>query len=734
MKTRFIPTLCFSLVFLVFTNCSPPKPQRPQGPPPSQSGTTIDLTDPKQKAALKEIAREMGREMGREMAQELKREWGDAPLAIASAKTSQNSSTQTSTSATSSSSPTVTLDHCTEVVREHYESNPEFYTIATPDDIPNDLEWLDGSDLKPFASPNAVQGGTFQEYTGDFPRTLRFVGPDANGSFRRHIHDSNTMLLTNPYPNGDGDYPGLAKSWAIGKDGKTVYFKLDPDARYSDRKPVRATDYFFHQYFMRSPHITAPWYSDFYSKDKFPNITIYDEHTISITYWKAKPDIIEKVSGVRPIPEHFYEELDEFYLKDYDWKMEPTTGPYQVLTENIVKGSSITLTRVPNWWANDKTFYKNRFNPEKIKVTVVRDPTKVFELFKKGELDIFGLALPEFYYDKLPDDAEQVANGYIHKITFYNEIPRPTWGLRINTAQPLLNNRDIRTGINYAMNWDLVIEKVFRGDYARMNTVADGYGPRSHPTLRARGFDVEKALEYFAKAGFTKRGPDGILVNEQGQKLSFTLTTGYKRVEDVLTVLKQEAPKAGLELNLEILELTAAWKKIDEKNHQIAFGALNVSVEMYPRFWETYHSDNAYEEKGDDKYNSDGTLKDNLTPKVQTNNSTNTAVKEIDQMIVKYRRSESLDEITELSHKLLKALHEEAAFIPGWYKPWYRIGHWRWVKFPETFDVKESREPVEFHLHWIDVKAKEETQKALDTGKAFEKVIKVHDPYGLRPE
>ena len=707
MLIRLLNFAIISGVLFFLAGCGQPKPKRPKGPPPEGSSSgPIDLTDPRQKAVLMEIAREVGREIAKELGNV---QVNEAPKSYS----------------------TVTLDHCVESVREHYEENSDHYTLATPSDLPTDLTWMDGSELKIFSSPDAVQGGTFQEYTGDFPRTLRFVGPDANGSFRRHIHDRNTMLLTKPYPNGDGDYPGLAKSWAIGEDGRTVYFKLDPDARYSDGKPVKVTDYFFHMYFMRSPHITAPWYSDYFGTDKFENITIYDDHTISIRYWKAKPDIVERVT-IRPIPEHFYEELDELYLKDYDWIMEPTTGPYQVLEENIEKGSSVTLTRVPNWWANDKRFYKNRFNPAAIKVTVIRDPNKTFEIFKKGEIDIQVLSLPESWYEKIPNDSESVEKGYIRKVTFYNEIPRPTWGIQINSGQPLLDNKDIRVGINYAMNWDLVLEKVFRGDYLRMNTVADGYGPRSHPTLKARKFDVEKALAHFAKAGFTKRGPDGILVNDQGQRLSFTITTGYKRVKDVLTVLQQEGPKAGVEFNLEILELTAAWKKIDEKKHQLMFGGLNVSVEMYPRFWETYHSDNAYETEGYDKYNEDGTLKSNLKPKAQTNNSTNLAVREIDQTIEKYRKSESLEEITQLSHKLMEMLHDEAVFVPGWYKPWYRLGHWRWVKFPEFFDGMESREPGEFHVHWIDVDAKKETLEAMKSGKAFEKSILTIDPYKLR--
>ena len=50
-------------------------------------------------------------------------------------------------------------------------------------------------------------------------------------------------------------------------------------------------------------------------------------------------------------------------------------------------------------------------------------------------------------------------------------------------------------GMNYALNFSAVIEKCFRNDYERMRTVADGYGPRSHPNLKARAFSVEKAKE-----------------------------------------------------------------------------------------------------------------------------------------------------------------------------------------------------------------------------------------------
>ena len=613
-------------------------------------------------------------------------------------------------------------------VTEFYKADSDFFTIKTTADIPGDLKWEDGSNELVFSSPKAKRGGTMSIHTGDWPRTLRFVGPDASGSFRRHILDSNALGLVESHPETDGYYPSIAKRWAVAKDKRTVYFELDPEARFSDGEPVKVTDFFFHFYFMRSKHLKAPWYNDHYDSSKFNNITIYNTRTFSMTYHKAKPDVVEKIN-IRPVPEHHYEELDEDFLKDYQWVFEPTAGPYEVRKENINDGVAITITRVPNWWGSDKKFFKNRFNPDKIRVTVVREPAKVFELFRKGELDWHGMSLPDDWYEKLPNDAPEVVKGYIHKVQFYNDIPRPTWALRINCSKPLLDNRDIRQGLHHAMNWELVNKEIFHGDFERMQTVADGYGGRSNPKVKVREFSVEKAKAAFAKAGFTESGGDGILRNKEGKKLSFTITTGYKRFSSLLTVLKQEALKAGVELNLEILELTAGWKKTDEKDHEIAFGGLNNSVELYPRFWEPYHSDNAYKEEGSSKFNANGSLKDDVTLKPNTNNATVTADAELDKLIKQYREAADLDEITRLSHLLIERLHDQAGYIPAWTKPWYRVGYWRWVKWPDAFNAKQSRDWEEYHLHWLDPAAKAKTLEAVKAGKTFKKVVKVHDQY-----
>jgi len=603
----------------------------------------------------------------------------------------------------------------TEVTRDigpeaqaYYKAHSEFFHFATPADLPKDLVWHDGSDQPEFSAPEAQRGGTINSFISDFPRTLRYYGPDSNGDFRPYILDNDALTLTQQHPNTGQYFPGLAKAWAYGSDHCTMYFKLDPDARYSDGVAVRADDYLFAFFFFRSSYIQDPWLNNFYTKN-FTNLTKYDDYIISISWREPIPDLDLWVGGVTPVPEHFYKDLGTDYVQRYQWRLEPTTGPYTIKPEDLHKGSYIDLTRVPNWWASDKPFYRHRYNFDQIHLQVIRDPEKAFESFKRGDIDGFGLSLPKYWYDKLPDNDPLVQKGYIHKTTFYNQFPVASTGLYINTSMPFLNNRDVREGIAYASNFDLIDRDYFRGDFVRMQTDADGYAEVPFPGIHPRPFSVDQALAHFAKAGFTKRGPDGILMNAKGERLSFTVTCGDPTMRDPLTILRQEAAKAGMELNLEMLDDTTAFKKVLEKHHQITFmGLTGTSVEKYPRYWDFYDSSNA---------------------KPQTDNLTNTADPEMDKLIAAYDKAQTMDDKRRLALVLETKVYENAAFIPAFKMPFYRIGYWRWMKWPKFFNVRFSYEPGQFGLDWIDEAVKKETLEARDNGKTFPPEIKVYDQW-----
>ena len=194
-----------------------------------------------------EFTRELAREFAREFVQEFAKQMNQKGLvfdANESLKISDNPSLKTGL-LDANGKPHPLLSHCSEDVLEFYQKNADCFSILSPEQIPEGLEWQDGSNEEEFSSPDAKRGRDFSCVHARFPRTLRTIGPDANGGFRSYLLDNNVIGLTHAHPNSDGYYPGTANQWAVGKDGRTVYFHLDPNARFSDGNLVKASDYFF---------------------------------------------------------------------------------------------------------------------------------------------------------------------------------------------------------------------------------------------------------------------------------------------------------------------------------------------------------------------------------------------------------------------------------------------------------------------------------------------------------
>jgi microcin C transport system substrate-binding protein len=146
---------------------------------------------------------------------------------------------------------------------------------------------------------------------------------------------------------------------------------------------------------------------------------------------------------------------------------------------------------------------------------------------------------------------------------------------------------------------------------------------------------------------------------------------------------------------------------------------------MYPRYWEHYHSDNAY----DRAFLEDGSVNPERQLKTQTNNLEVFAVAEMDRMIQRYRKSGDKEEMIRLSHAMTELHHDYASFVPGFYQGFFRVGHWRWVRYPDYFTHKHAAGATELFVHWIDTDMKRETLEARKNGTAFEPSITVYDQW-----
>jgi microcin C transport system substrate-binding protein len=581
---------------------------------------------------------------------------------------------------------------------------------ALPDKLPDDLVWQTNLSDPIFADSNAKRGGRFRSFVTTFPLTLRLVGPDSNGSFASYMR-ANNLSLVGIHPNTLKPIPELATEWALGSDGHTIYFHLDPDARWSDGTPVTADDYVFGLEFMRSKYILAPWYNNYFN-EIITGLVKYDDYTIGIEGATPKPDdeMLFEYS-VSPVPAHFHK-LDENWVRDYNWRIEPNTGPY--LISEIRKGKYVEFTRKKDWWANDKRYFKYRYNPDHIRIKLIRDPNIAYQYFRKGELDTFPLLMPRFWHKKAQGDIYE--NGYVGKIKFYNDVPQPISGLFLNEDAPPLDDINVRYAIGHALNVDKVINTVLHGDYERLQTAHDGFGDYTNTTIRAREFDLKKAAEFLDKAGWSERGNDGIRIKD-GKPLRIRITYYNSGHNDRLVIIAQEARKAGIDFQLQLLDTSAAFKQIMENKHQAAWMGW-AGGGLSPRYWEFYHSDNAH--------------------KPQTNNVTNTDNKALDTKIMAYRTATEKVMRVKLAHELEQMIHDQGSFIPTFKVPYTREAFWRWIKLPPSHGTRTSEtlfDPLGSSggLFWIDADEQQTILDAKAKSQALPQIIIIDKTWAVKP-
>lgn len=589
-------------------------------------------------------------------------------------------------------------------------------------ELPQNLKWLSNNNEPLFASEKAVRGGTLRTFMASFPQTLRSVGPDANSGLRHYFMDG-APKLAQRHPNTGKWIPQLATDWAFDEDNRTLYFKLDPKATWSDGEKITADDYLFMLTYYRSKDIVDPWYNDFFS-NSILNVSKIDDYTIAVeTAVKQSQDALMVLvnmpsNGFQPRPKHFYDGgkdangdgMVDNFVRKYNFKSEPTAGPYYL--DKVKKGKSVTFKHVgEKWWGYSNRYYQNRYNVDKVRITVIRDFDIALKHFEKGKLDYFDLVLPEYWHGK--SDSQGFEDGYIQKFWGFNQTPQGAGGLWMNTAQPLLNDINVRKGIMHATDYDGMIKNIMRGDYSRKpHGLGFGHGEYDNPDNKAPTFDPQLAVEYFEKAGFDTIGPNGIRVNQQGQTLSLAITYGYNAWTPRIAFLREQAKLAGLDFTLNLVDGSSAFKYILEKKHQLAF--LNMGSGEIPSYWEYLHSDNAN--------------------KPQTNAHTNYSSPELDKLIEAYDAEFEQQKRYQLSYQIQDYVTEANIIVPGYMVPYSRAAHWRWVQYPENPMTKQTESifhPMDIGNFWIDSDVKKSTQNAIKSDTTYPSVSFVDDRFKL---
>ncbi|HKC57173.1 MAG TPA: extracellular solute-binding protein [Vicinamibacterales bacterium] len=536
--------------------------------------------------------------------------------------------------------------------------------------------WQTNTDYELIGDPRAVRGGTFREYELDFPSTLRVYGPEANTILNLMIQSTVYEQLLYLHSNTLDYIPGLATHWQISPDQLTYRFRLDPNARFSDGEPVVADDVVASWSMVMDKGLQDPMNTFVFGKFEKPvaeSKYIVRVKTKSLN-WR---NFIYFAQALPIFPSHILKNVDgAAYVKDYNFKLLPGTGPYEVRDADVIKGKSITIRRRNNYWADKIRRNIGQNNFDGITEVVVRDQKLAVEMFKKGDLDFYPVSAREWIeeFEKL----DRIDRGLIQKRKVFNELPLGTLGLAFNTRKAPYDDVRLREAMAHLLNRKLMIEKLFYNEYVPINSYFAGT-PYENPNNPKVEYDPQLAVKLLADAGWKDHDAQGRLT-KNGQPLSIELLYATKPYEPALTTYQEDLRKVGISLNLRFITPETLFTLMDQRKFDLILA--NWGGLLFP--------------------NPETQFASSLADSSNSNNITGFKNKRVDELLPIYDKEFNQARRVAIIREIDGIVANSHEYILMWEAPYTRIAYWNKFGMPDGYFTRFN----DYHdiptLWWID--------------------------------
>ena len=367
------------------------------------------------------------------------------------------------------------------------------------------------------------------------------------------------LAVKNPYTLEPE--PGVAASWDISEDGRTITFHINPEAKWSNGDPMTAADYVWSWKRLLSPAMGAEYnYMLFPVKNAKAfatgKITDFDEVgvkalddlTLQVTLSERTPYFIQLMDHYstfavhRPTLEKFGKATDRFT---------PWTRVENMVSNGVFRlkdwalNRRIELEKSDTYWDRDKV----RLNG------VVYYPTEnvVSEerMFRVGQLH-YTQSVP---LGKIPVYREMANSPYVQAPYL------GTYYFLLNTTRPPVDDVRVRKALSMAVDRDKLNKTVLKGANVSAYSITPpdtlGYYPP-----RLFGYDVEQARELLAAAGY----PNG--EGWPGLELTYNTSEDHRKIAVALQQMWKDA------LNIEVTLANQEWKvyldSVTQMNFDIA--------------------------------------------------------------------------------------------------------------------------------------------------------------------
>ena len=374
-------------------------------------------------------------------------------------------------------------------------------------------------------------GGTLIDAMTGEPSSLIYMvaGESASSTITASIF--NKLLKYDKNLDLEGE---LAESWKVSEDQKTITFKLRPNLKWADGKPLTSADVLFTWQLVINDKTQSPYASDYQlvKKAEAP-----DAQTFSVTYDQAYAPAVDSWSGLQILPKHLLEGKN---LHTTAFARHPVGSHYYKL-DSWVTGENLKLSRNAN-------AVLGQANINHLVTRIIPDSSAQFLELMADNIDSMGLD-PIKFSRIIPARPELQ-----QKLALYKELGNSYTYLGFNLKHKPFDDKRVRPAINYAIDKQEIIDGVLLG---LGEPVASPYKPGtrwSNPNLKPYPYNKAKAISLLKEAGFADTNGDGIL-ERNGKAFSFEIITNQNKEREKTAVLVQRRLKdVGIDVKIRSIE------------------------------------------------------------------------------------------------------------------------------------------------------------------------------------
>lgn len=402
---------------------------------------------------------------------------------------------------------------------------------------------------------------------GGEPSRLNPIGSSDGYTWdvRDYIYET---LLTRDLDTYDW-IPYLATKWSVSEDKMTFRYKLREGVKWHDGVEFTAEDVKFSFDILFQDKFNTVTARAFYEGIK--EVKIVDKYTVEFLAKDQSYKNFDVISGgLKIFPKHFYEQDKK---KSFFNKNLLGTGPYKL--EKYYRGSRVLLTKNKDWWGY-KEANQTKYKFEKIVLRFVNDSSVALEMFKKGSFDFVGLS--SLQYVKQTDGP--MWGKSVHKNKVQNKSPKGASFIGWNMDHPILKSRNVRKALYHLINRPLMIEKFEFGlKYPAAGPIYHE-SPYHDKSIKPLEYDPKLALKMLRAEGWSDTDGDNILdkvIDGKKTKFSITILEPWEGFMKYMTIFKEDAKKAGVEINIKLIEWNSFVKLLDERKFEavrLAWGGI----------------------------------------------------------------------------------------------------------------------------------------------------------------